>query len=264
MSIGATNYDIQGGGYPGYGAGFGGLGGLGLVGLIGLNSFLGNGAWGNNWGGGGFGGPFGAAAGVAGTTVADQNISELRKDVQGVNTQVEALGNEIQGALAQQTLGQTQEFRSLDNRLCDSEKTTQQGFFAVQTQNLMNTQAIKDQLTAQGQMIASNFCDVKSAIHADGDATRALINSIEMQNLRDELELERRGRQFREVEINVTQTNQQTQNQLQAQLQTQSQAIGAALSTLQNQIAHQTNSMINLGTMTGNAQTASNANTKVN
>lgn len=33
---------------------------------------------------------------------------------------------------------------------------------------------------------------------------------------------------------------------------------------LGDHIARQTNSMINLGTMTGNAQTATNANTKVN
>lgn len=269
MSISTGATDVVGGypsAYAGYpAAGFGGLGGLGLVGLIGLNSFLGNNNWGgwNNWGGG-FGGPFGGVAAGAGTVVTEQNVSDLRKDVSDVDTHVEALGNEIQGALAQQTLGQTQEFRNLDNRLCESEKTTMQGFFAVQTQGLMNTQAIKDQLTAQGQMIAQNFCEVKSAIHADGDATRALINGIEMQNLRDALELERRGRQFREVEINVTQTNQQTQNQLQAQLQAQSQAIGNALNMLGDQINRQTNSMINLGTMTGNAQTATNANTKVN
>lgn len=263
MSIGSTNYDIQGGGYPGYGyGGLGGFGGLGLVGLIGLNSFLGN-QWGNNWGNG-FGGPFGAAAVGAGTTVAEQNLSELRKDVQGVNTTVEALGNELQGALATQNLNQAGEFRNLDNRLCDSEKTTMQGFFAVQTQALMNTQAIKDQLTAQGQVIAQNFCEVKEAIHADGDATRALINQIEMQNLREALELERRGRQFREVEINVNQTNQQTQTQLQAQLQSQTQFFANALNMLGDQINRQTNSMINLGTMTGNAQTATNANTKVN
>lgn len=259
MSIGSSTYDIQGG-YPAAfaGGGYGGLGGLGLVGLIGLNSFLGhNNGWGNNWGGGP-GAPF--SAGV----VADQNISDLRKDVQGVNTQVEALGNEIQSALAQQTLGQTQAFANLDNRLCNSEKDTAQGFFALQTQGLINTQAIKDQLTAMGAVNAANFCDIKSTIHADGDATRALINSIEMQNLRDALELERRGRQFREVEINVTQTNQQTQNQLQAQLQSQSQAIGNALNMLGDQINRQTNSMINLGTMTGNTQAATNANTKVN
>lgn len=264
MSIGATTYDIQGGGYPAaYAGGFGGLGGLGLVGLIGLNSFLGN-QWGNNWGGAGFGGPFGAAAGLAGTTVADQNISELRKDVQGVNTQVEALGNEIQGALAQQTLGQTQEFRSLDNRLCDSEKASLQMGYNLSLQGFQNTQQISNLVTAFQNENASQFCAIKEAINSDGDATRALINSIEMQNLRDALELERRGRQFREVEINVTQTNQQTQNQLQQQLQTQSQAIGNALNMLGDQINRQTNSMINLGTMTGNSQTASNANTKVN
>lgn len=281
MSIGATSTDIQGGfpgayAYGGYPAG--GFGGAGIIEGLLLGTLLrggfGGNTWGNNWGnwgGPGFGGPFGASVAGAGTVVAEQNVSDLRKDVSDVDTHVEALGNEIQGALAQQTLGQTQEFRNLDNRLCESEKTTMQGFFAIQTQNLMNTQAVKDQLTAQGQIIAENFCAVKEAIHADGDATRALINQIETQNLRDKilalergLDDERRNRQFREVEINVSQVNQQTQAQLQAQLQSQSQAIGNALNMLGDQINRQTNSMINLGTMTGNAQSATNANTKVN
>lgn len=264
MSIGSTTYDVQGG-YPGgFGGGYGGLGGLGLVGLIGINSLFGQNNWGGNWGAGGFGGPFGAAAGVAGATVADQNISDLRKDVADVNTSIQGLGNELAASQAQQTLGQTQAFANLNDRLCDSEKTTLAGFYSIQTQGLMNTQAIKDQLTAQQIINQENFCQIKSAINADGDATRALINTIEMQNLRDALELERRGRQFREVEINVTQTNQQTQNQLQAQLQSQSQAIGNALNMLGDQINRQTNSMINLGTMTGNTQAATAANTKVN
>lgn len=261
---------------PGYVA-ENGLGGIGLFGLIGVNSLLGNGL-GNC--------AYPNGLNTTANIVADQNISELRKDVQGVNTTVHELGNEVQAALAQQTLSQNVEFRNLDNRLCNSEKSMMDGFFNVQTAGLQNTIAIKDQLTqntiglkdqitagtialkdqitSQTSLLQGAICDIKSAINADGDATRALINSIEMQTLRDQLELERRGRQFREVEINVTQTNQQTQNQLQSQLQAQSQAIGNALNMLGDQINRQTNSMINLGTMTGNAQTATNANTRVN
>lgn len=265
MSISTGATDVVGGypaAYAGGLGGLGGLGGFGLVGLIGLNSFLGNNNWGN-WGGPGFGGPFGNLAAGAGTVVAEQNISDLRKDVSDVDTHVEALGNEIQGALAQQTLGQTQEFRNLDNRLCESEKTTMQGFFAVQTQGLMNTQAIKDQLTAQGQMIAQNFCEVKEAIHADGDATRALINQIETQNLRDALAAERRSRDNREIEINVIQTNQQTQNQFQAQLQQQQQQLTGFLHTLftEVQLQRQGNRTVQFGT--GNVATPTNTANQV-
>lgn len=247
------------GGYPGVGGFGGGLGGFGLVGLIGLNSFLGNrGFW------DGFAGNGVSTGAIPGTTVAEQNISELRKDVAGVNTTVEALGNELQGAIFNLNSGIQSEFRNLDNQICDVEKTALQTAYAASIQAFQNTQAIQNQMTAFQITNDKQFCEVKSQINADGDATRALINGIEMQNLRDALELERRGRSEREIEINVTQTNQQTQNQLQAQLQAQSQMFANSLNLLGDQISRQTNSMINLGTMTGNAQTASNANTKVN
>lgn len=261
MSISTGATDVVGG-YPsayagGYG-GLGGFGGLGLVGLIGLNSFLGNRGFGD-----GFGTGFPGAGAAA--VVADQSISDLREEVAGVNTTVHALGNEIQAALAQQTLGQTGEFRNLDNRLCDSEKAALQMGYAQSLQGFQNTQQITNLVTAFQNENAAQFCEIKGAIHADGDATRALINSIEMQNLRDALELERRGRAEREIEINITNSNQQTQNQLQAQLQAQSQILGNALNMLGDQVARQTNSIINLGSgIVASPQTATAANTKVN
>lgn len=153
MSISTGATDVVGGG----GYGFGGFGGIAPIGLIGLNTFLGNGMWKNN----------GFRDGIAGTTVLEQNVSELRKDVQGVNTTVEALANE------------------------------------------------------------------------------------------------RRGRDNREIEINVTQTNQQTQNQLQAQLQQQNQFSASMFNSLGDQVNRATNSVVNLGgTILGN-QDATQSNTKV-
>jgi len=269
MSISTGATDVVGGGYPtafaGYpGAGFGGLGGVGLFGLIGLNSFLGGNGWGNGFGNGwGAGGPF-PGAGFAGTTVADQNISELRKDVQGVATTVEAKTNDLTNTIYQQTLGQTSQFTNLGDLVMNGFAATAPAAKDATIQGILNTQSIKDQAANFQVVNQENFCQIKAAINADGDATRALINTNLIEGLRAELVAERRSRDLREIEINVTQTNQQTQNQLQAQLQAQSQAIGNALNMLGDQINRQTNSMINLGTMTGNAQTATNANTKVN
>lgn len=243
------------GGYPGVGGFGGGLGGFGLVGLIGLNSFLGNRVFGDG---------IASPASIPGTTVAEQNISELRKDVAGVNTTVEALGNELQGALAMQNLSQAGEFRNLDNRLCESEKTSLQTAYAASLQAFQNTQAIQNQMTAFQIANDKEFCAIKSQINADGDATRALINGIEMQNLRDALELERRGRSEREIEINVTQSNQKTQNQLQAQFQNQTAHFANLFNALGDQVNRAQNSIVNLGTMAGTGQTNSNANTKVN
>lgn len=257
MSISTGGTDIMGGYPSAYAGGLGGIGGVGLVGLIGLNNLFGRNGWGD-------GVPNGA--GVVANTVADQNISELRKDVQAVNTTVHSLGNELQAALAQQTLGQTGEFRNLDNRLCESEKAALQSSYALSLQGFQNTQQIANLVTAFQNSNDMQFCQVKELIHTDGDATRALINGIEMQNLRDQLATERRARDNREIEINVTQTNQQTQQTLQSQLQNQTQIFASALNALGDQINRQTNSLINIGsgTVAGSGQSSNQANTKVN
>ncbi len=165
---------------------------------------------------------------------------------------------------AQQNLAFTGEFRNLDNQICDVEKTLLQQSYAQSLQTFQNTQAIQTQMTNFQHSVDSQFCDVKSQIHADGDATRALINGIEMQNLRDALASERRSRDNREIEINVVQTNQQTQNQLQAQLQSQTQAFASLFGNLSDQVNRATNSVVNLGTMVGSGQSATQSNTKVN
>lgn len=242
--------------------GFGGFGGIAPIGLIGLNTFLGGrGGFGND----GFVGGGINNGGIPGTTVAEQNISELRKDVAGVNTTVEALGNEIAAAHFQQTMDSNNNFRNLDNRLCDSEKTALQSAYAQSLQSFQNTQAIQTQMSAFQVANDARFCNLETTIHADGDATRALINGIEMQNLRDALASERRNRDNREIEINVTQTNQQTQNQLQAQMQSQNQFLATMFNSLGDQVNRATNSVVNVGSgLVSAPQSNSQANTKVN
>lgn len=255
MSI-TSQSDVMGG-YPSAFAGGlgGGLGGFGLVGLIGLNSFLGNRGFGD-----GFGGPGGVAA-----TVADQNVSELRKDVAGVNTTVEALGNELQGAIFNLSSLQTGQFNNLSNLIMAGSK--ENALLAKDSiiAGMLNTQGIKDQAAAFQVVNQENFCQLKEAIHADGDATRALINQNLIDGLREELARERRGRDQREIEINVTQSNQQTQNQLQAQMQSQNQFLASMFNALGDQVNRAANSVVNVGSGTvAGGQTNSQANTKVN
>ncbi len=238
-TLGGT--DIVGG--MGYGGGFGGIA---PIGLIGLNTFLGGRGFGND-------GFVDGRGGLAGTTVAEQNVSELRKDVAGVNTTVEALGNEIAGTFFNLTNNINANFRGLDAQICGLDKSIMQGNWALSNQ-MSNFQHSMD----------NQFCKIETAIHADGDSTRALINSIEMQNLRDALSNERRSRDNREIEINVTQTNQQTQNQIQAQLQAQMQGFMGMFGNLSDQVNKATNSVVNLGTMVGNGQSAQQTNNKVN
>lgn len=216
--------------------------------VIGLNTFLGGR---NGFGNDGFVNGGGA---IPGTTVAEQNVSELRKDVAGVNTTVEALGNEIANAHFQQTMDINNNFRNLDNRLCDNEKATMNMGFAISNQ-MSNFQHSVD----------NQFCAVKQQINADGDATRALITQNLIDGLRNELASERRNRDNREIEINVTQTNQQTQNQLQAQLQSQNQFLATMFNSLGDQVNRATNSVVNVGSgLVTSPQSNNNANTKVN
>lgn len=253
MSISTGGTEILGGG-AGYG--FGGFGGIAPIGLIGLNSFLGNG-YGNGLNSG--------AAAVPGTTVLEQNVSDLRKDVAETSINVERLGNEMQQAFATQNLSFSGEFRNLDNQICDVEKTLLQSSYAQSLQAFQNTQAIQNQVTAFQVANDAKFCNLENQIHADGDQTRALINSIEMQNLRDALEIERRGRSEREVEINITNSNTSLQNQIALQAQQQQQQFASFENLVSDQLARQTNSLVNIGgTMTGTGQSNSSANTKVN
>lgn len=275
MSISTGATDVVGGGYPTAFAGYpnAGIGGLGLVGLIGLNSLWGGrGGWGDGWGGGGFG-PNGA--GVVASTVADQNISEFRKDVQGVNTTVESLGNELQGAINMSNMNNANNFRALDNQICGLNQNLANLNYAQTLQGFQNTQAIKDQATANQIIAAENACAIKGLIQAEADNTRslvhaetdrviALINANQTQDLRDRiLELTRRG-DNREIEINVQNTANATQNQMQAQLQQQRQELATFMNVVGDQLARQTNSIVNLGTMTASGQTNSASQTKVN
>lgn len=249
ISTGATDM-IGGTGYGGFGGGFGGIA---PVGLIGLNTLFGRGGFGGN------DGEFGGRGNIVGNTVAEQNISELRKDVAGVNTTVEALGNELQGALAMQNLSQQAEFRNLDNRLCDSEKAALQSAYAQSLQAFQNTQAIQTQMSAFQVTNDKQFCEVKEAIHADGDATRNLITQNLIDGLRNELLQTQKSRDNREIEISINNSNAQSQ----AQAQTQRFETERRFDLLFNQVAKASQDIINVGgILTGVSQTANPVNVK--
>lgn len=252
MSISAGGNDTMGGFPSAYASGAGGLGGVGLVGLIGLNSLFGRG------GVGGFG------DGTTGSVVADQNVSELRKDVQGVATTVMSLGNEIQGAIFNQTMAQMAQFTNVNDQIMNSSKENALLAKDAVIAGLLNTQSLKEQAGAIQAVNLENFSEIRQLINTDGDATRALINQNLIDGLREELTRERRGRDARELEINISNTNQQTQNQLQSQLQSQNNVFANMLNPIVEQLSRQTQGIVNLGTMTGNSQAQTSANTKVN
>ena len=124
----------------------------------------------------------------------------------------------VQGALTRSDLFEgfnnqdvNGQLRGITNGLCD-------GFYAINNSlkdGFYGTQAnIKDcccttnrNIDAVRYDMSKGFCDVAGAIHAEGEATRALINANTMQALRDKL-----ADKDRDVMIRDFQLSQQAQN----------------------------------------------------
>lgn len=131
----------------------------------------------------------------------------------------------VQGALTRSDLFEgfnnqdvNSQLRGLTSGLCDGfyaiNSGLKDGFYGVQGALAENRFAqqnccceikggIKD-LSAEGY---KNTCEITTAIHAEGEATRALINSNTMQELRDKL-----ADRDRELQSAQFQLSQQTQN----------------------------------------------------
>ena len=101
------------------------------------------------------------------------------------------LGRDVTAQANQNALQQLNSFNNLST-------TTLQGFNNLAMQNQNATNQIIAQGTANAAAVAAGFCDVeramaqcccemKGAIAAEGSATRALINDLNVQNLRDQL-----------------------------------------------------------------------------
>lgn len=253
MSISTGATDVVGGG-AGYG--FGGFGGIAPIGLIGLNTFLGRG-FGNDG--------FNGNGALPGTTVLEQNVADLRKDVADNGKEIHVLGNEIAAMFSAQTAGQTAQFNQIADLVTASSKENALLAKDAIIAGMVNTQSIKDQAAAFQVINQENFCQVRAAISADGQLTRELINANRIEELRDQLAGERRGRDNREIEINVQNNATQTQTVLQNQMQQQNQFLATMFNSLGDQVNRAANSVVNVGSGTvAGGQSNNQANTKVN
>lgn len=143
---------------------------------------------------------------LAGITSVNQNVSGTSRDIgrdianlstaqaQGnftTLTSINGLGASITAQANQNALQQLNSFNQLAT-------TTLQGFNsqAMQVQN--STNQIIAQGTANAAAVAAGFCDIsrqlsecccemKQVVKDDGNATRALINDLNVQSLRDQL-----------------------------------------------------------------------------
>lgn len=134
---------------------------------------------------------------------------------------------------------------------------------ALINQNVSNTAA------ATNAAIANSTYALAQAISNDGDKTRALIQGIETANLnrmitvaQNEISELRNERAVRGSGIEITQNV--NQNQAQAQQQQQQFLTNSLLGQLVGEIQRNTQSVVNLGTMTGQAGQQTAANTRVN
>jgi hypothetical protein len=172
----------------------------------------------------------------------------------------------LQLALAGNQAAITQLVASVGNQI-------QNGQTAQLLQTCNQTATLSAAIAAVDTNVDRQACDIKSAIHADGEATRALITSNQIAELNQRLTVA----QLENAEnraINREQSNSHNvtttvnTNQQQAQLQTQelrftlNQLLGV-VGGLSSQVARATNSNVivgNTGASTTGAQTASPTN----
>lgn len=189
----------MGGGNCGFGFG-NGNGIFDLAALLIVGGIFGGFGW-----GGGFGGGFGG--GLAGTTTAaaetaaligQQNVADrvasINTGVAAVNGIATANGVKIETVKDQNAAG----FARVDSNLCQLGNNIAQQFSAQTMNNMQNYNNITGQLTdirfANAQcccdttnLIRSSFCDLGHQLHAEGEATRALLRDIQTSRLQEEL-----------------------------------------------------------------------------
>ena len=206
-----------------------------------------------------------------------QDINAARRDI------FQSQGN-IQGQIAQslqsQTVTSLQEQVALLTAINNATQVTGNAIDSVNANlsshsDLLSTRIADLSLgmatgfsATQAAIAAANY-QTAQAITADGDKTRALIQSIETANLNRELavaqneisELRNEGR-IRDTGVSVT--NNINQNQAQAQQQQQLGYLVNALNGVVTELQRNTQSVVNLGTMSGSAGAQTANNTRVN
>lgn len=127
----------------------------------------------------------------------------------------------VQGALTRSDLFEgfnnqdiNAQLRSITNGLCDGFYATRQGIsdlgYAVKDcccQTNRNIDAVRYENS-------KNTCEITNAIHAEGEATRALINANTIQELRDKLEARDREVMTRDFQLSQLAQNQYLVNEI--------------------------------------------------
>lgn len=131
----------------------------------------------------------------------------------------------VQGALTRSDLFEgfnnqdvNGQLRGITNGLCDSfyaiNSGMKDGFYATQTGIKDGFYGIKDALCGTNRNIDGVKYDLSTAIHAEGEATRALINQNTIQELRDRLEARDREVMVRDFQLSQLAQNQYLVNEI--------------------------------------------------
>lgn len=258
MSI-HTQYENVGPGFGGWGGGFGGFGGFGGAGLVeGLlfASLLGN-RRGGLFGGDG-GSPDLDASGIAAKVVELQNSANIRKEVSD-------LGNEVQNAFSIQNLANLAQFNQTNDNISKAAAAAALAGKEAELQALITANRLQTNIETLSTKTDAQFTATLTAIKDQGCETRELIMQQKIDSLQERLERERDHRRATENELTIVNTNTNINQQFQAQAQLQTQRDfdhQRRFDAIFDQVAKQNQGIINLGTMVGNSQAASNTNVK--
>lgn len=256
---------------------FGGQDSNGLIGGLILGSLLRNG--GNLWGpnGGGVIDPnaqqlaidAAVAAALANANQANNNSMLLLKDIQDssqeVISSISAAENAINASITQgnQTILIQQLQAQIANLMGQGEIKTA---IATTSGSIVNEiheseSALSAQMNTLNTNMLQGFNNVTREISADGDKTRSMIMANLVTELNNQIADLRTRSAVDAGGVNVT--NNINQNQLQQQQQQQAVLQTTLLQQLVGEIQRNTQSVVNLGTMTGQAGQQTAANTRV-
>jgi hypothetical protein len=263
----------------GYGGGYhDGFGGGGMLGGLLVGALLGRGGFGF---GGGFGGGFGHGfdGHHGGGHCCDRHCASTDEVLDII--EMNKLGD-IQAAIplaeAQTQLALAGMQNNINNMTLEQTIALTQGQTAIQLAQANTLFQLSNQVNGVNFNVEKTGWHVAQTVQNDGEKTRALIGSIDRENLNRQItvlanevtELRHDGRR-REGEEGIRINMQNTSNQLQGQIQAQGQQ--QALFNERcwrelcevGQLAKATNAQINIGsgTLTGAAQTANPINTRI-
>jgi hypothetical protein len=210
------------------------------------------------------------AAALANANQANNNAMLLLKDIQDSSQEVLSAISASENAINStvNATAQTALVQQLQAQIANLQGQGEiKASVATSTGTIVNelhesTQQIGNQLDGITVSMLNGFNNVTREITNDGDKTRALITANMVTDLNNQIADLRTQRHVADSGVNVT--NNINQNQLQQQQQQQLGYVVNALNGVVSELQRNTQSVVNLGTMSGSAGSQTANNTRVN